>query len=433
MGPELISIIVLAIMFVIATWRDVNMGLLGFIAAVGVGSLVLGQKINESLAGFPVDLFLILVGLTYLFGFAQNNGSIEVIVNWCVRLVRGRMELLPWAFFGLTAVMMGFGALAVVGIVTPLALTVARRHGINQFMMGLMVAHGAVAGAFSPISVYGIFINGYLDSAGFPPAPLTLFLMPLAFNTIFAAIIYALLRNRPGLRVEGDAGSDLTGVPGSGPGTRIQAGGTIVDVKTRVTGTQVLTLLGLGAMVLSVLVFGLNLGVVTLVISVILAIIDPAAGKAALSKVSWPIVVLVTGVLTYIVVLQSAGAVEWVSGGISAVGIPLLAALLLFYMAGLISALASSLAIIGVVMALALPFLQSGDVHVGGFIAALAISATIVDISPFSSNGAMLLANVEASIRDRYYKQLLAYAGFLCLVGPGLAWFVAAIPTWIGA
>src|SRR5699024_11306521 len=60
----------------------------------------------------------------------------------------------------------------------------------------------------------------------------------------------------------------------------------------------------------------------------------------------------------------------------------LLTALLLFYMSGLISALASSLAIIGVVIALAVPFLESGDVHVGGFVAALAIAATIVDISP---------------------------------------------------
>ena len=121
------------------------------------------------------------------------------------------------------------------------------------------------------------------------------------------------------------------------------------------------------------------------------------------------------------------------SAGISAIGVPLLAALLLFYMSGLISALASSLAIIGVVIALAVPFLESGDVHVGGFVSALAIAATIVDISPFSTNGAMLLANVHPSIRDRYYRQMIGYAGLMCLIGPGLAWVVAAAPTIIGS
>ena len=184
-------------------------------------------------------------------------------------------------------------------------------------------------------------------------------------------------------------------------------------------------------MALSVLIFGWDVGFVTITISIILAVINPAAGKAAMSRVSWSVVILITGVLTYIAVLQEAGTVEWVSAGISAIGIPLLAALLLFYMSGLISALASSLAIIGVVIALAVPFLESGDVHVGGFVAALAIAATIVDISPFSTNGAMLLANVHSTIRDRYYKQMIGYAGLMCLIGPGLAWFVAAVPTWI--
>ncbi|MGZ1490348.1 SLC13 family permease [Brevibacterium sediminis] len=417
MSAELICVIVLGLMFVIGTWRDINMGLLGFIAAAGVGGLVLHQAPEEFLAGFPVDLFLTLVGLTYLFGFAQNNGAIEVIVRWCVKLVGGRIGLMPWIFFALTAVLISLGALFAVAIIAPLALSFARRHRINQFMVGLLVVHGALAGAFSPISVYGIFINDYLTKNGLTPAPLTLFLAPFIFNTVFAVVVWFVLRRRPGLRAEADGAHPH-------PGSESDGGTTI-----RLTRSQIPTLIGLIAMALSVIIFSWDVGLVTITISVVLAAIDPAAGKAALSKVSWSIVILICGVLTYIAVLQEAGTVEWVSAGISAIGVPLLAALLLFYMSGLISALASSLAIIGVVIALAVPFLESGDVHVGGFVAALAIAATIVDISPFSTNGAMLLANVHPSIRDRYYRQMIGYAGLMCLIGPGLAWVVAAVPT----
>ncbi|MFE1084031.1 SLC13 family permease [Brevibacterium sediminis] len=417
MSAELICVIVLGLMFVIGTWRDINMGLLGFIAAAGVGGLVLHQAPEEFLAGFPVDLFLTLVGLTYLFGFAQNNGAIEVIVRWCVKLVGGRIGLMPWIFFALTAVLISLGALFAVAIIAPLALSFARRHRINQFMVGLLVVHGALAGAFSPISVYGIFINDYLTKNGLTPAPLTLFLAPFIFNTVFAVVAWFVLRRRPGLRAEADGAHPH-------PGSESDGGTTI-----RLTRSQIPTLIGLIAMALSVIIFSWDVGLVTITISVVLAAIDPAAGKAALSKVSWSIVILICGVLTYIAVLQEAGTVEWVSAGISAIGVPLLAALLLFYMSGLISALASSLAIIGVVIALAVPFLESGDVHVGGFVAALAIAATIVDISPFSTNGAMLLANVHPSIRDRYYRQMIGYAGLMCLIGPGLAWVVAAVPT----
>lgn len=370
---------------------------------------------EEFLAGFPIDLFLTLVGLTYLFGFAQNNGAIEVIVRWCVKLVGGRIGLMPWIFFALTAVLISLGALFAVAIVAPLALSFARRHRINQFMVGLLVVHGALAGAFSPISVYGIFINDYLTTSGLSPTPLTLFLAPFIFNTVFAVVVWFVLRRRPGLRADAD----------DGLAEHESDGGTTI----RLTRSQIPTLIGLIAMALSVIIFSWDVGLVTITISVVLAAIDPAAGKAAMSKVSWSIVILICGVLTYIAVLQGAGTVEWVSAGISAIGVPLLAALLLFYMSGLISALASSLAIIGVVIALAVPFLESGDVHVGGFVAALAIAATIVDISPFSTNGAMLLANVHPSIRDRYYRQMIGYAGLMCLIGPGLAWVVAAVPT----
>ncbi|MGO2811872.1 MAG: SLC13 family permease [Brevibacterium aurantiacum] len=433
MSAELICVIVLGLMFVIGTWRDINMGLLGFVAAAGVGGLVLHQAPEEFLAGFPVDLFLTLVGLTYLFGFAQNNGVIEVIVHWCVRLVGGRTSLMPWIFFALTAILIALGALFAVAIIAPLALSFARKHRINQFMVGLLVVHGALAGAFSPISVYGIFINDYLAKNGLAPTPMSLFLAPLIFNLVFALVVYFVLHRRPGLRAEADdALSAETKSPDSGspeiqsPGT----GNSAVKTDTvRLTRSQVPTLIGLIAMALSVLIFSWDVGIVTITIAIVLTFINPAAGKAAMTKVSWSVVILITGVLTYISVLQAAGTVEWVSAGISAIGIPLLAALLLFYMSGLISALASSLAIIGVVIALAVPFLESGDVHVGGFVAALAIAATIVDISPFSTNGAMLLANVHSTIRDRYYKQMIGYAGLMCLIGPGLAWVVAAVPT----
>ena len=67
MSPELISILVLVVVFVIATTRSVNMGALAFAAAFGVGELVAGLDADGIFAGFPGDLFVVLVGVTYLF------------------------------------------------------------------------------------------------------------------------------------------------------------------------------------------------------------------------------------------------------------------------------------------------------------------------------------------------------------------------------
>lgn len=422
MTLEVVSIVILAVMFIIGTWREVNMGLLGFVAAAGLGMLGLGLNLTKSLTGFPVGLFLTLVGLTYLFGFAQNNGAIDVLVHWCVKLVRGRVAAAPWIFFFLTAALIAFGALFAVAIIAPLALRFARRNGLNTFMTGLLVVHGALAGAFSPISVYGVFINDYLTKNGFESTPLLLFVAPFLFNLVFALVVWLVMRHRSGPVAAADLGAD-----GLSTEADAASGGA-----TKLTSFQLVTLIGLGVMAVSVIGFGWDIGIVSISIGVVLAMLRPADGKAALAKVSWSIVVLITGVLSYIYILEEAGTVGWVSDGIMSLGLPLVAALLLFYLAGFVSALASSLGIIGVVIGLAGPFLASGDVHVGGFVAALAIAATIVDISPFSTNGAMLLANVDATVRDQYYKQMLGYAGLMCLIGPGLAWVIMVIPTLLG-
>nr|WP_305793896.1 hypothetical protein [Rhodococcus jostii] len=56
------------------------------------------------------------------------------------------------------------------------------------------------------------------------------------------------------------------------------------------------------------------------------------------------------------------------------------------------SAFASSTALLTAVIPLALPLLETGALPVVGVVAALAISATVVDVSPFSTNGALVLA-----------------------------------------
>lgn len=127
--------------------------------------------------------------------------------------------------------------------------------------------------------------------------------------------------------------------------------------------------------------------------------------------------------------LLEAGAVDLVASGISGIGAPLLAALLLCYVGGVLSAFASSVAILGVAIPLALPFLQQGEVSAVGMVAALAVAATVVDVSPFSTNGALVLANAPADVdRDRFYRQMLAYAGVVVLVGPLLAWALLVLP-----
>jgi hypothetical protein len=53
-------------------------------------------------------------------------------------------------------------------------------------------------------------------------------------------------------------------------------------------------------------------------------------------------------------------------------------------------------------------------------------------VSPFSTNGALILANAPDDIdRDRFYRQMLVYAGVVVVVGPLLAWLLLVVPGWL--
>ena len=56
------------------------MGVLGIVAAFIVGT-AMGVSEDDIFAGFPGDLFVILVGVTYLFAIASSNGTVDWLIH----------------------------------------------------------------------------------------------------------------------------------------------------------------------------------------------------------------------------------------------------------------------------------------------------------------------------------------------------------------
>ena len=192
---------------------------------------------------------------------------------------------------------------------------------------------------------------------------------------------------------------------------------------------QLLTVAGILILAALTLFFEVDIGFAAITIGLVLTLIAPQLQKRAVGQVTWPEILLITGVGTYVGVLQEMGTIDYVGESVADLASPLLVALLLCFIGAVVSAFASSTAVLGSLIPLAVPFLQAGTgVNPVGFIAAFAVSSTIVDVSPFSTNGALVLANAPASVdKDRFFRQLVAYGALVVAVAPVVLWFVFVV------
>ncbi len=475
MSSHLIAILVLALMFIVATAMPINMGVIAFVGAFLVGTVVAGMQAKAIMAGFPAELFLTLVGITFLFAQAQNNGTIDWLVRLAVRAVGGRIAAIPWIMFAITALLTSVGAVspAAVAIIAPIALGFAAKYNINPLMMGMMVVHGAQGGGFSPISIYGGITNKVVLEAGLPISPLTTALTSLGVNLAVSAVLFFVFGGLKLMRQQAPktASSGGIGMSPFGPPVAVAAqgpqiygdaeneaaseerltaqrsssaaagvGGTMGGGVGGVAGAprealdkgpdlhQVVTVVGLIALAVLTLLYKLDIGFVAISIGLLISILSPQVQKRAIGQVSWPEIMLIVGVSTYVGVMQKMGTITWVGDSVATLTSPMIVALLLLFVGAIVSAFASSTAVLGSLIPLAVPFLASGTgVDPIGFIAAMAVASTIVDVSPFSTNGALVLASAQHIDRDVFLRQLMIYGGIVTLVAPVVVWLLFVV------
>jgi Na+/H+ antiporter NhaD/arsenite permease-like protein len=465
MSPEWVSILALIALFVVGTVLPINMGALAFVAAWLVGMYSLGLDEKEIISGISGDLILTLVGVTYLFAIARNNGTVDLIVRKAVQAVGGRVALIPWVMFFVTALLTAMGAAspAACAIIGPIALGFAGRYKINPLLMGMFVVHGAQAGGFSPISIYGTITNSVMRDNDLPVGEITVFLTSLVVNLLIAIVLFLVLGGREltSRRIDADEMNAPDTEPGTPVGSTVgstggshhhhgadrttmgtgeePARGSVAMVTAPQTSAspkvvidQVVTLLAFVAVAVVALVFDKNIGFTAITAAVILTALFPKQQKGAVSQVAWATVLLVAGVSTFAAILETAGAPEYVGKWAAGLGAAVLGALILCYVGGVVSAFASSTALLPIIIPISIPLIVGGGVSAVGLVAALAVSSTIVDVSPFSTNGALMVANRPDSIsEERFYKQILTYSCIVVVVGPLLVWAAIVLPGWV--
>ena len=412
MSAQLAAIAIFIAVFAIAALRGVHLGIMMFAAGAGAGVWLAGMPLRDVVRGFPVNIMVLLVGVTYFFAIAHVNGTIDRLIKRVLARVGGNAVVLPLVFFCLTASIAAMGSPLAGLMMAPLGLPMARRQGADPVLMALAIGNGITAGAFAPTSLFGIVSYGTARQAGINLNPFTLFAVSLVANLLVMLAAYALFGRASGITRRAAPASPAAGA--------VESGAIANAPFTRSQVATVVCMLGLIVTVLATALAGLDpdIGVFAFAFGAVLALIDPVSGKAAVARIDWSTVLLVGGIVTFAGVLQTMGAVDLLGHAATGIGAPMLASLVICMIGALVSAFASTTGILAAVVPLAVPLVAGGNVAGWALISALAVCAALVDVSPFSTTGATLIASAHEDERARMTSVLTRWGLGMVVIGP---------------
>ena len=431
----IMSIVALLIVVIISCINeDLNVGFLAIGFAIIVSGAWGGVAGAKVLNYFPTSLFMILVGVTFLFGMAQTNGTMEKLTSYAVRASGGNVALMPLIVYLLTTIIttIGPGNIAGTALMAPVAMAIATRVGLPAFLMTLIVVGAANGAAFSPFAPTGIISNGIIakmaPALGIPAESLNGLAWKIHFNSTVA-----------------QAFCNIGGffVLGGWAWISKQKGGNLnidelAPKPEPFNKHQLLTLAMVFILILMVVLPGLgplkpffkenmwlanmisNVGTVAFVLSCVLMLTGSGDSKAAVQVVPWGVIMMVCGVTVLIEVMDRAGGLNAFIKMIGAVSNPTTVNGTLAFVTGAISAYSSSS---GVVMPMFLPMVPGIIKEIGGgdpiaLISSINVGAHLVDTSPLSTLGALCIACAgDHEDKAKLFRNLLVWGLSMSLVG----------------
>ena len=409
MNIALISLIGLCLVIIVSGVLRLNVGILAISLAWVIGYYLAGMKVSAIIAGFPIGLATMLFGVTFLFGQAQQNGTLGNLAGRAIGLAHGHRGVIPLLFFILPLILatIGPGNIAAVALIAPLAMAIAGRTGISAFLMTLMVANGANAGAFSPFAPTGIIANELIARQGLTMDPWTQVYLPSLLAQSFIALFGYLIFG--GLRLWRANPAEPAPPPTA-----------LTERPARLTIAQWATVGAIAALIAGVALFKADLGFLAITLALLLAMVGAADQEAAFKAVPWDTIIMVCGVSVLVAIVEQTGGLDLFTALLARVSTAQNVPGVIAFVAGAVSAYSSSS---GVVMPTFIAMVPSLIATLGGgdpvaIISAINVGSHVVDVSPLSTLGAMCIANAAAhEDRNRLFQRLLIYGLAMAVVG----------------
>ena len=407
MSIAAITLLALLAAIVLSMVSRLNSGLLAIGMAWIIGVYAAGGKADSVMAGFPVDLFLTLSGVCFLFAIAELNGTFPVMAQRVMGGTARSRVAIPLSFFVSAMIIsaVGPGAIASTALIVPIAAAIGRRAHIPPMLTALMVANGANAGNLSPISAVGVIANSRMAEAGLGGNEIAVMLAHLGAHVLVSLIAWIWFL--PKLR----AANAVPAIEENGIGA------------AEFTRAHMITLAVLSVWIVGIVLFKANLAFSAFAAGVALILLRAGDEKAAIARMPWGILLMVCGVATLVALVQANGGTELFSALIARVAGAESIYGVIAFATGLISTYSSTS---GVVLPVFLPMVPSLATATGAteplaIALSINVGSSLVDVSPLSTLGALCVAALGKDEADpKLYFKLLAWGMAMTVVGAAL-------------
>jgi len=412
MTLDWIALVALGIVVVLSCTNRVHPGFLALALAWVIGIYVApmyGVELDlrrDIVAKFPIDLFLTLTGVSLLFTQAHLNGTLDRIAHGAVGVCRGNVGMIPWIFFLLSAgfAMAGAGNIAAAALMAPTAMAIAARARIPATLMTILVGHGSIAGALSPIAPTGIIAERQMATIDLAGHGTEMFLHNLLANFVVALLGFFLFGGLPLFRRWYDA--------------TIDADGAADD--QRFQRRHWATLAVIVVLMLSTLFLNVDVGMGAIAGAVVLALTGLADDANAVKQMPWSVILMVCGVNVLTALLERLGGTQLFASLIVAVSSTSTAPPIFGFVAAIVSVYSSTS---GVVLPAFLPMVKGVAERLPGsdplaLALAVIVAGHLVDSSPLSTVGALCVSGAGAG-EDRHglFKKVMLWGLAMSVVG----------------
>lgn len=377
----LLSLVFLLIAIFLGFFRKMNTGLLSIAFALVLGRLA-GIADAEIIKGFNASLFLMLLGVTYLFSLAQLNGTLDLLAQKVIALAGKRIYLIPIIIYVFSTILaaIGPGTVPTMAIMMVFSMALAAEMKISPVLLATLTALGATGGGVSPLAATGIIGINLCAEFGLTGIEKEFLLNGILASTIYAVIVYVLL---------------------GGYKLKAQAEGTAKEIAA-FNYKQLLTLAGIAAMVLLVMVWRINVGLVSFAVAAVLSFLRVSDEAKALKHIPWGTLLLITGVGVLMQLIIDLGGIDVLSSILVSVMSEKTAAAIMGMTAGIMSWFSSTS---GVVMPTLIPTIPHVTQQLGGvnqleLASTITMVANTASISPLSTGGALALAAYASAASD---------------------------------